>query len=217
MATDISIPTGIPPEWATDVDAGTSPCKRCGAVLPREQLVLPTVCFGKKEPVCPVCNEQIKQEWIIHCADMQASKSTQSRMGRVQRFVELAREDGAKAAPTIHRVLSAVVDELGGVERMAAMWGENIKSACMESPGSQKALKAFNDLAKLLAAATPRMETTEDLSTLSDEELQQKESIETTRMVVLKIMEKCPSAAEELEKFLLGSDTDIDESEAPAD
>jgi len=191
----------------SDVDNGTDPCGGCGKPFPREELQYPDLCFGKRKLLCSECRKQARGDAIqklrAQSLDQHAERKTEFSAQRVQRFVGLATANGESPAPTIHRALNALMEEAGGIEAFVSGWWAHVEAT---KPGSQVALNAYRDIAKLLATATARTEMSVDLSTKTEDELADIERAAIMRDAILAVMESCPDAAPYIEQWLLEHD-----------
>lgn len=204
MATDTaeSEPSKV---WEDDIDNGKQPCGRCMTPYPAELLRIPEVISAGqcRIPMCEKCLRVVRKEFIHSCTDNRVEKTAKVSLVRTQRFLGLAKEAGEDAAPTIHRTLNELVDQFGGIEQFAATWHEQLSTAMETRPGSAVVLCAFRDIAKLLAVATPRMESETDYSQMTDEDLEQLRVRETAKLLALDMMEKFPESADMVERYLL--------------
>ena len=180
-------------------------CHECGARVPVE---------GE----CPVCYEARMASREIRNIERRDVKKTQAVAERMERIIELGRHADSKTAPSIAEILTLTIDKLGGVEGVANMWSRKIDAA-MNADHIKIGLDAMGELAKLMVAVAPRVETVMNYREMSDDELERIQKIETTRLVVLDMVEKHPEIAPVLEQYLYDNDSAIstDATEPGAD
>lgn len=81
---------------------------------------------------------------------------------------------GIVTAPTSMDLAASIVDKFGTIDDFTREWYTNIQAAQMACPGSFAALRAFEQVTRLIVASTPKTEEKKVIaSELSDDEIEQ--------------------------------------------
>jgi len=177
------------------------PCEGCGAPTQYADLKHPIGMTGTKRLLCPKCLKSARDQHSEKSVQRAVKARSTKAVSRTRRVIALAGSINEVDSPNPAILFNAMTDEAGGLERIAAIWWETIEGL-YEDQQRGPLLKQLNNFAKLLVAASPKVEESINYRELSDEELALQQQITAERAFALRLIEKHPELKASIEEAL---------------
>lgn len=96
---------------------------------------------------------------------------------------------GRSEAPQLSDVAIEIIKRFGGVEQFTLEWYNQVSTAMAEAPGKKHTLQAFKDIVAVIAEANRMEKESDEVSSMSDEELDKKIQFEADKLVNARLLE----------------------------
>jgi hypothetical protein len=114
----------------------------------------------------------------------------------MEELVRLVRDNTGSSAPKFVNYVTALVEEAGGVEMLAAFHWSQIEEAAINKPGGKVVLDALYAVSKMMAAAHPMIQETPDLLNQTDEEIKLRMVEDLKTIAIAQVLETFPMLRE---------------------